>query len=258
MVKSTFSLVAILFFLASCSSLKPINSGVQKPAPETSRSNAQVNKSVTFIENIEVSPASESNTSAKKTAHSPKSTSKSSVQPTNEQAPGVGFYGNRSAGVENASPIQLKYAVLLNTEVEQLQNKALLESMDQWYGTRYRMGGTSKLGIDCSAFVQAIFASAFSFTLPRTAREQYKVARKISRTELREGDLLFFNTTGGVSHVGIYLQNNKFIHASATKGVTISDMFEPYYLKKFIAAGRVDNIQNGLSANNSSSVSSAF
>ena len=151
--------------------------------------------------------------------------------------------------IESANDLQIKYSVLLNTEVERLQNKILLVKMDEWYGTRYRLGGTTKKGVDCSAFVQAVFLGAYAVSLPRTAREQHRIARKISRTELQEGDLLFFNTTGGVSHVGIYLQNNKFIHASASKGVTISDLFDPYYLRRFISAGRVDEKQLGLTSN---------
>lgn len=86
--------------------------------------------------------------------------------------------------------------MLLNTEVEQLQNHVLLEKIDEWYGTRYRMGGTTKKGVDCSAFVQSVIAGAFGLAIPRTAREQYRVAKLISRTELKEGDLLFFNTRG--------------------------------------------------------------
>jgi cell wall-associated NlpC family hydrolase len=116
----------------------------------------------------------------------------------------------------------------------------LLEFVDDWYGTRYRMGGTTKSGVDCSAFTQAIYLSAFAVSLPRTAREQYRASRIISATELKEGDLVFFNTTGGVSHVGIYLQNNKFVHASSKLGVTISDMFDPYYIKHYIGAGRIE------------------
>jgi lipoprotein Spr len=77
--------------------------------------------------------------------------------------------------------------------------------------------------------------------LPRTAREQYKASERISRTELKEGDLVFFNTRGGVSHVGIYLQNNKFIHASVSNGVVVSDMFDAYYLKRYVGAGRMEN-----------------
>jgi len=130
--------------------------------------------------------------------------------------------------------------------VEQIQNVSLYQNIDNWYGTPYKLGGTTKDGIDCSAFVQTIFLSAFGVTLPRTAKDQYKVTRRISRTELKEGDLLFFDTRGGVSHVGIYLHNNKFVHASVS-GVTISDMFEPYYVKHFISAGRVTSMNNNSS-----------
>jgi cell wall-associated NlpC family hydrolase len=121
-----------------------------------------------------------------------------------------------------------------------LQDNRLLEHVDEWYGTRYRYGGTTKSGIDCSAFVQAVYLSAFALSLPRTARDQYRNSRIISATEMKTGDLVFFNTTGGISHVGIYLQNNKFIHASTSQGVTISDMFDPYYLRRFVGIGRIE------------------
>lgn len=145
--------------------------------------------------------------------------------------------------VEKVSSLQLKYSELLNTDVEQVKNIPLYQSIDEWYGVPYKLGGTTKNGIDCSAFVQTIFVSAFGITVPRTARDQYNSTRHISQTELKEGDLLFFNTRGGVSHVGIYLQNNKFVHASVS-GVTISDMFEPYYLKHLVGAGRIKQFNN--------------
>ena len=108
------------------------------------------------------------------------------------------------------------------------------------YLKRYRYGGTTKSGIDCSAFVQAIYLSAFAVSLPRTARDQYRNSQIVSATQMKTGDLVFFNTTGGISHVGIYLQNNKFVHASTSYGVTISDMFDPYYLRRFIGVGRIE------------------
>jgi lipoprotein Spr len=145
-----------------------------------------------------------------------------------------------SGSAENLSALQLKYAQLLGTEPDQVETTELLKSADQWYGTRYRMGGTSKSGIDCSAFVQAVYLSAYAMMIPRTAFEQYRVANRISAVEMKEGDLVFFNTTGGVSHVGIYLRNNKFIHASSSKGVTVSDLFDPYYLKRFLGVGRIE------------------
>lgn len=143
-----------------------------------------------------------------------------------------------NAVVENASSIQLKYALLLDTEVEQIQNTSLYSNIDQWLGTRYRLGGSNKDGIDCSAFVQVMFATQYGINLPRTAREQYDATDRISRNDLKEGDLVFFNTSGGVSHVGIYLQNNKFVQAGSSTGVTISDLFDPYWERRFVGAGR--------------------
>lgn len=140
--------------------------------------------------------------------------------------------------VETAQALQFKYSQLLDVEVEMIKNISLFRLIDEWYGTKYLFGGSTKAGIDCSAFMQVLFTSLYTITLPRTAKMQYDIARHISRTELKEGDLLFFNTRGGVSHVGMYLANNKFVHASV-RGVTISDMFDPYYAARLIGVGRV-------------------
>ncbi len=145
--------------------------------------------------------------------------------------------------VETATSLQMKYALLLDTEVEEAKSLRVYSYLEQWLGTRYCMGGTTKNCIDCSAFTQMFFSSIYGITIPRTAREQFKATTRISRTELREGDLLFYNTRGGVSHVGVYLQNNKFAHASSSDGVTISDMFDPYWMKRFIGVGRIKNVE---------------
>jgi cell wall-associated NlpC family hydrolase len=256
MVKNIFPAVAIIFLLASCSSLKPLSFTSNKQVmnvsaePESKPVATNTTKQVKFIDNITVSSQATTVAPAQPKITAPaggdkfeqKETVKTRGLNIEETAPPpVSMFGDRSAVVEMASPVQLKYAVLLNTEVEQLQDKTLLESVDEWYGTRYRMGGTTKSGIDCSAFVQASLLAAYGLTLPRTAREQYKASERISRTELKEGDLVFFNTRGGVSHVGIYLQNNKFIHASVSNGVVVSDMFDAYYLKRYVGAGRMEN-----------------
>lgn len=221
---------AFIVLLASCSSIKPLNFTNSRQA---SLSDNETKKEVKFLD---ISSADDDSKEAKSTIkeeHSSKPTSLVSTEKT--------FDKSSSRDIEKASPLQLKYSQLLNTDVEQIQNLSLYQTIDDWYGTRYRLGGTSKTGIDCSAFVQTIFSSVFGITLPRMARDQYKATRRISRTELQEGDLLFFNTRGGVSHVGIYLQNNKFVHASVS-GVMISDMFEPYYVRHFISAGRVAGV----------------
>lgn len=220
MLKTLFPASAIALCLASCSTMKPVGFNRQSPAQ------AATDKKIKFLD---IESDDNSIVEVKKEVRS------SGAQSVKTDKSGYGSSGD----IEKASSLQSKYAHLMNTDVDQVQNMPLYQSIDEWYGTPYKYGGSTKSGIDCSAFVQTVFASAFTISLPRTAREQYAVTRHISRTELQEGDLLFFNTQGGISHVGIYLQNNKFVHASVT-GVTISDMFEPYYVRHFVAAGRVD------------------
>lgn len=228
MLKKFIPALFTIIIMAGCSSMKPLNYTNSKQV-DASAVSATDNKEVKFLDDISVEPAS--GTSTRVAAD--KASGRKSGDINN-------YLNNRSTSVEKASDIQLKYAILLNTEVELLEDNRLLEHIDEWYGTRYRYGGTTKSGIDCSAFVQAVYLSAFALSLPRTARDQYRNSRIISATEMKTGDLVFFNTTGGISHVGIYLQNNKFVHASTSQGVTISDMFDPYYLSRFIGIGRVE------------------
>lgn len=145
-----------------------------------------------------------------------------------------------STETESFNSLQIKYAILLNTEAEQINNNKMFSFVDSWFGTRYCYGGESKSCIDCSAFVQFLFDTVYAVKLPRTTKEQFKYSKKISRTELHEGDLIFFNTRRGVSHVGVYLQNNKFVHAAVSGGVMISDLFDPYWLRRFIGVGRIE------------------
>ena len=145
-----------------------------------------------------------------------------------------------TVSIESADKLQFKFSLLLDTEVEMIQNLWLVKQVDEWLGTRYRLGGSTKSGIDCSALMQTLFTSIYGISLPRTAREQFQVSTRISREDIKEGDLIFFNTTGGVSHVGLYIQNNKFVHASSTGGVTISDLDEDYWSRKFIGVRRVE------------------
>jgi murein DD-endopeptidase / murein LD-carboxypeptidase len=142
------------------------------------------------------------------------------------------------SSIESLSQLQFKYAILLDAEVEQIQNIELFQNIEYWFGTRYRYGGTTKDGIDCSAFVQTLMSSCYKVGVPRTAQEQYDATLPISRDELKEGDLIFFNTRGGVSHVGMYLQNNKFVHASTSEGVTITSLDDSYWSKRIVGYGR--------------------
>ena len=144
-----------------------------------------------------------------------------------------------TTAIESCSSMQFKYALLMNTEVENLSNSALYGFIDEWWGTHYRYGGTTKKGVDCSAYTGYLLQSVYGLKLPRTAKEQFAVTQRVSREDLIEGDLVFFNTRGGVSHVGVYLGNNYFTHSSSHGGVTISSLEEDYYSKKYIGGGRV-------------------
>lgn len=211
--------ISFLLVLASCTGIKPIVFA-NRQAPAT-----PAKKEIKFLD------ISDDNETAEVRKEVRSSGTQSIKTAENKE------YTAGAPETESLS-LQMRYAQLLNTDAAQVKNLALYQSIDEWYGVPYKLGGTTKQGIDCSAFVQTIFTSAFGIALPRTARDQYNSTRRISQTQLQEGDLLFFNTRGGVSHVGIYLQNNKFVHASVA-GVMISDMFDPYYVRHLVAAGRL-------------------
>jgi NlpC/P60 family len=143
--------------------------------------------------------------------------------------------------IENLTSVQFKYAMMLGVEVESLKNLALFKFIDDWFGTRYHLGGDSKDGIDCSALTQDLLLTVYGLVVPRTARQQYRATVHVKRKNLREGDLVFFNTHGGVSHVGLYLDNDYFVHASTSQGVTISSLDDSYYKRHFICGGRIEH-----------------
>ncbi len=124
-----------------------------------------------------------------------------------------------------------------------VEKQRLMDMIMEWLGTRYHYGGRSRQGIDCSAFIQELYESVAGLQLPRTAAEQSMVGIPIKdRTKLQFGDLVFFNTRRRVhvSHVGIYLGDNLFAHASSRYGVTISSLESTYYGKRFIGGARLD------------------
>lgn len=141
--------------------------------------------------------------------------------------------------IELCTSRNFKFGQVLNIEVEKLANDSLYQFIEKWLGTPYHFGGTSNRGIDCSGFTGMLHRTVFKSVLPRMAKDQYGASKKIEQSEMKEGDLVFFNTRGGVSHVGVYLHNGYFVHASTKYGVIISSLNEGYYKQRFIGAGRV-------------------
>ncbi len=106
-------------------------------------------------------------------------------------------------------------------------------------GTKYQYGGTTTKGFDCSGFTSYVMKE-FNVELNRVSRDQFNQGTKVKIDQLRLGDLVFFNTSGkGISHVGIYLEDNKFIHSSSSHGVRVSDMSASYYNTRYVGATRV-------------------
>ncbi len=119
------------------------------------------------------------------------------------------------------------------------RDQFLLEVVS-YLGVPYSYGGSTAEGMDCSGFACQVFKYGANTEIPRSTVEQYRSGRRVSKEDLRFGDLVFFNTTGEVpSHVGIYLEDDVFVHASVVEGVTLSSLESTYYKRRFVGARRV-------------------
>lgn len=132
----------------------------------------------------------------------------------------------------------VKYAEKLQVPQSKITNIVLYEFIDEWYGTKYKYGGVTKAGVDCSGFCNVLYNKVYKKELPRSTKDIVKIVNKVSQPKLKEGDLVFFNISGKKnSHVGLYLINDYFVHASTSKGVIISNLTNPYYKKAFSKGG---------------------
>ncbi|MCK2183691.1 NlpC/P60 family protein [Halomonas sp. YJPS3-2] len=127
-------------------------------------------------------------------------------------------------GLRNPPPAQVRQALLVEHQ--------------RWLGTPYRLGGTTRHGIDCSALVQRVFAEAFGLDLPRTTTQQVREGEAVPRDDLRPGDLVFFQPPGYYHHVGIYVGQGRFLHASTSRGVKISSLDNRYWRHYYWQARR--------------------
>ena len=127
-------------------------------------------------------------------------------------------------------------------ELSEGDNRKLYEEVESWLGTPYRYGGNTRKGVDCSGFVVNVYQNVYGIKLQRSSELIFKKnCKKIKKSQLREGDLVFFKSGKAkrINHSGIYLKNGKFAHTSSSRGVMISSLEEEYYKRNFIHAGRV-------------------
>lgn len=121
-----------------------------------------------------------------------------------------------------------------------ITNLALYRFVDDWYSVPYLYGGKTKSGVDCSGFTAALYNAVYQKTISGSAATLWSKCDAVSQKELQEGNLVFFKIGGDkVSHVGVYLQNRRFVHASTKKGVIISSLDEAYYAKYFFKGGKL-------------------
>lgn len=133
-------------------------------------------------------------------------------------------------------------AKAISETMSNLKSKPLYRFINDWYGVNYRLGGLDKKGIDCSGFAFLLQKEIYGKSLPRRSRDQANAVKNKELDDLKEGDLVFFSFGGReVDHVGIYLNNGYFVHASTSRGIIVDDLSLPAYKNVFIKSGSLTN-----------------
>ena len=132
------------------------------------------------------------------------------------------------------------FSQIMGVAVSATSNVKLYQFVYDWLGTPYRLGGTSDRGIDCSGFAYQLYDKVFNTVIGNNSRNIFSSVDPINKEELQEGDLVFFKINSrAISHIGVYLGNNKFAHASSSRGVMISNLNEPYWKRYYYKGGRL-------------------
>ena len=125
-----------------------------------------------------------------------------------------------------------------STATPKIKKQAFTDFYSEWKDVRYKMGGTSKSGIDCSGFTQKVYKEKFGVSLPRTTVTQVDLGVEVKKSELIPGDLVFFKTSKTDKHVGVYVGNGEFLHASI-KGIQFTKLDKPFYKKNYWTSRRI-------------------
>ncbi len=151
-------------------------------------------------------------------------------------------HGNAFGGSDLISEYRISYlSQETGISITESNNLLLYDTISTWLGTPYKFAGNCEKGIDCSGFINVLCDRVYGVRLgARSSSEIYNLVQRINKEELQEGDLVFFSTRKRrISHIGLYLNSNKFVHASTSRGVIISDLDEEYYKRHFAGAGRL-------------------
>ena len=152
----------------------------------------------------------------------------------------AGTTANQSGHTASFPMSQTGRRIEKETETPAERERLLRRAAERWQGTAHRMGGTGSRGMDCSGLALRIFSDLFRIELPRTSREQAAAGRPVAKNALRPGDLVFFRIPEKkIRHVGVYLGHGEFVHASTSRGVTVSALDNPYWEKAYRTARRV-------------------
>ena len=217
MIKKTFILLPIILLLTACTG----NKNIQMEENNKIKDKSSLNASNVSYNDYKPSYESE-NEKLKNRPHlkyEPTISKKDYEKLT---------FNNESEQIESTTP-----SVITEKQV-------FMDFYNDWKNVRYKMGGTSRTGIDCSGFTQKVFKEKFGIELPRTTLTQVNVGVEVKKSDLKMGDLVFFKTSKRYKHVGIYMGNGSFLHSSI-KGIQFTELNKPFYKDTYWTARRIMN-----------------